>query len=174
MKHVTCCLPILLAGALYGLPVQAQTVHTDLRGYEEVPTLSTSASGAFRAHIDVKGQQIHFELSYDGLTGEVRQAHIHLGMRGVNGGVMVFLCQTAANPDPTGLSPMCPASGTVSGTITSAGVLGPAGQGVPAGGFDDLVAAIRASAAYVNVHTSAYPAGELRGQLGDPRNPRGF
>lgn len=174
MKRSTYCLSIVLAGGLlYGLPAQAQTVQAELRGYEENPTLSTAARGTFRAQIDPVAQQIRYQLSYADLTGEVRQAHIHLGARGTNGGIIVFLCQTAASPDPTGLSPMCPSSGTVSGTITLAGVIGPTGQGLPAGGFDDLVAAIRAGAAYANVHSGTYPGGELRGQLRDISNPLG-
>lgn len=173
MKRSVCSLSIVLAGVLFGLPVHAQTVQAELRGYEENPTLSTAAQGMFRAYIDPVAQQIRYQLSYAGLTGEVRQAHIHLGARGTNGGVIVFLCQTATNVDPTGLAPMCPVSGTVMGTITMAGVIGPAAQGVQAGSFDDLVAAIRAGAAYANVHSGTYPGGELRGQLRDISNPLG-
>lgn len=173
MKRSACSISIVLAGALPGLPAQAQTVQAELRGYEENPTLSTAAQDMFRAQIDPVAQQIRYQLSYAGLTGEVRQAHIHLGARGTNGGVIVFLCQAATNVDPTGLAPMCPASDTVMGTITMAGVIGPAAQGVQAGSFDDLVAAIRAGAAYANVHSGTYPGGELRGQLRDISNPAG-
>jgi hypothetical protein len=44
-------------------------------------------------------------------------------------------------------------------------VTGPAGQGVAAGELADLIRAIRAGAAYVNVHTATYPTGEIRGQI---------
>lgn len=169
MKYITCGLPAVLAAALYALPAQAQTVRTELRGYDEVPTLSTPAMGMFRAHVDEAGQVIHYELSYSGLTGDVTQAHIHLGARGTNGGVMAFLCSA----NPSGSVPMCPPSGTVSGMIMAADVVGPASQGVPAGAFDALAAAIRAGVAYVNVHSSTFPGGEVRGQLGDTRNRRG-
>lgn len=168
MKRTTRSLPALwagalLAGTLCALPAQAQTVRTELRSYDEVPTLSTPAMGTFRAHIDEKSQVIHYELSYSGLTGDVTQAHIHLGARGTNGGVMAFLCSAS----PFGSVPMCPPSGTVSGMIMAADVVGPGSQGVPAGAFDALTAAIRAGAAYVNVHSSAFPGGEVRGQLGE-------
>lgn len=79
----------------------------------------------------------------------------------------VFLCQSATHPDPTGLAPMCgPAPARVSAVLTAANVVGPAGQGVAAGEFAELVRAIRAGAAYVNVHSSTFPGGEVRGQLG--------
>jgi hypothetical protein len=40
-----------------------------------------------------------------------------------------------------------------------------AGQGIAAGDFAELVRAIRAGKAYVNVHSSVFPGGEIRGQL---------
>ena len=38
---------------------------------------------------------------------------------------------------------------------------------VAAGRFDELVRAIRSGTTYVNVHSSLYPGGEIRAQLGD-------
>ena len=49
-----------------------------------------------------------------------------------------------------------------------ANVIGPAGQGITAGQFDELVAAMRADSTYVNVHSSLYPGGEIRAQLDGP------
>jgi len=56
-------------------------------------------------------------------------------------------------------------SGTVSGTFTAASVIGPTPQNIGAGDFDAFVDALRANAAYANVHTTSYPAGEIRGQI---------
>jgi hypothetical protein len=53
----------------------------------------------------------------------------------------------------------------VSGTITAANVIGPAGQGIAATQLAELIRAIRAGAAYANVHSSIWPGGEIRGQL---------
>jgi hypothetical protein len=53
----------------------------------------------------------------------------------------------------------------VSGTITPASVIGPAAQGIQAGEFAELVRALRAGAAYANVHTTTFPGGEIRGQI---------
>lgn len=162
----------LLAAALCALPslANAERVLLPLHGFQEVPSISTSAKGWFAARIDAAAGTIHYTLRYDGLEGEVRQAHIHVGQRHTNGGVSVFLCQTAANPDPTGLAPTCgmpPAQ--VSGMITAANVIGPSAQGVAAGEFAELVKAMRAGAAYVNVHTTTFPGGEIRGQTGHGR-----
>lgn len=151
---VLCCVPILS---------QAQNIAIPLRGFEEVPSISSDARGMFRARVE--DGSIAYRLSYSGLQGEVRQAHIHLGQKGVNGGVSVFLCQTAANPDPAGLAPTCPSSGEVTGLLLPANVIGPSGQGISAGEFAELVAAIRKGVAYVNVHSTSFPGGEIRGQL---------
>lgn len=91
------------------------------------------------------------------------QAHIHFGQFAVNGGISVFLCSNLTDPPPG--TPACPNSGTVSGTLTAASVIGPAGQGIAAGEFEELVEAIDAGIAYVNVHTTMFPTGEIRGQL---------
>lgn len=166
-------LPLGLAAALLCLPgwALAETVQIDLRGHEEVPSVSSAAHGSFRAQID-EGQ-IAYELSYENLQGDVRQAHIHVGQRSANGGVSVFLCQTTFNPDPSGLAPACPESGTVSGVLNAANVLGPGGQGVAAGEFAELVDAIRSGVTYVNVHSTTFPGGEIRGQLRSGRNMSG-
>lgn len=140
-------------------------VEANLRGLNEVPVVLTEATGKFVAHIDPASQSIRYELSYSGLEGTATMAHLHLARRGTNGGIMVWLCQSATNVDPSGQSPQCPLSGSVSGVIQSTAVLGPATQGVSAGEFATLVSAIKAGLVYANVHSTRAPAGELRGQL---------
>ena len=143
---------------------------TRLRGYEETPSaISTTAKGHFSAHYDKASATVTYELSYHDLEGDVRQAHIHFGKRGLNGGIMVWLCQTTFNPAPAAVAaavPVCPQSGSVTGVINSVSVLGPAAQGIEPAAFDEFVRAIRNNAGYVNVHSSKWPAGEIRGQLG--------
>jgi len=137
-----------------------------LNPFQEVPSVSSVAKGEFRLRISKDGLSLGYELSYSGLEGAVRQAHIHLGQTHVNGGISVFLCQTAANnPDPTGLAPECPQAGTVTGNLTAANVIGPAGQGIAAGQFAELVKAIRAGQTYANVHSATFTGGEIRGQI---------
>lgn len=167
VPRMTACSAIL-GGLLLAAPAAlAETVTVELESYQEVPAISSAASGSFRAFIDDKAGTISYELSYGGLTGDVRQAHIHVGQASVNGAVSVFLCQTAVNADPTGLAPQCPESGTATGILQSANMIdgGIVGQGIAPGEFAELIAAIRAGVAYVNIHSSTFPGGELRGQL---------
>lgn len=168
--------PLALAGALLCLsaPAAAESVFVQLKGHEEVPSISTTAHGSFRAEINAAAGTIAYQLSYSGLQGDVRQAHIHFGQRSVNGGVSVFLCQTTFNPDPTTFAPTCPQSGTVSGILRANNVIGPAAQGMTSGEFAELVRAMRNGVAYVNVHSTTFPGGEVRGQVNAWRNVLGF
>lgn len=60
----------------------------------------------------------------------------------------------------------CPADpGVIEGVITAADVVGPILQGIEAGAFSELLAAIRAGKTYVNIHSSKWPAGEIRSQI---------
>lgn len=161
------CASLLALSTAVAVAHEGTTVQARLKGYQEVPSVSTAASGRITVKIDDKAGSLVYELSYDGLEGEVRQAHIHVGQRGVNGGISVFLCQTSFNPDPTGLAPQCLQSGTVRGVIQAANIIGPAAQGVSALEFSELAAAIRAGVAYANLHTTRFPAGEIRAQLRD-------
>jgi hypothetical protein len=122
--------------------------------------VSSAASGSFEATIDDGASEIGFTLTYADLEAPVLFAHIHFGQRSVNGGVAAFLCGGGGKP-------ACPQSGTVTGTIAPADVVGPTGQGIAAGEFGELVAAIRAGRTYANVHSTKFPAGEVRGQIND-------
>lgn len=138
---------------------------TRLNGYNEVVgpgSISTIGRGRFSAKIDKSAKTISYRLTYV-LENAATQSHIHFAQRHVGGGVVAFLCGGGSKPAcPAGVS----APATVTGTITAADVIGPASQGIEAGSFDELVRAMKAGATYVNVHSSRWPAGEIRGQLG--------
>ncbi len=135
-----------------------------LTGYQEVPALSTSGNGTFRASIRSGGSEIRYRLTYAGLEANPTQAHIHLGQRGVAAGVIAFLCDNTGG-GPAGTQPCPNPPATVQGTLHAADVIGPAAQGIDPGEFGELVRAIRAGATYANVHTTKYPGGEVRAQL---------
>ena len=136
-----------------------------LHGYEEVPAVNTPAEGRLELRIANDEASVAYTLSYQNLRGNVTQAHIHFGQRGVNGGIMVWLCGTTALPGPAG-TPACPTpGGSVSGTFASAPVVGPAAQLLAPTDLASVIDAIRSGVAYANVHSSAVASGEIRGQL---------
>ena len=157
---------IAMAGALAFVSAHAEDkgFRAVLLGTQEVPAVSTAAHGGFFMRLSPDGSALHYQLAYAGLEGDVTQAHIHVGQKDVNGGIAAFLCSNLGN-GPAGTQP-CPAPpASISGIITAADVVGPAGQGVDAGEFDELVRAIRRGVAYANVHSSKFPGGEVRSQL---------
>ncbi|MFC7516028.1 CHRD domain-containing protein [Herbaspirillum sp. GCM10030257] len=136
-----------------------------LSGVNEVPlAIFSPGSGQLDVSINEGAGTIQYTLSYSGLTSPVTQAHIHFGKKHVAGGVIAFLCSNLGN-GPAG-TPACPeVEGTISGTITAEGVVAQAPQNVSAGDFTALVTALKTHTGYGNVHSTKFPAGEIRGQL---------
>jgi hypothetical protein len=163
-----------LAAALFAVPavaVHAEDFAATLSGLNEIGGLGAGETGAINSPgtgtvklvLDEKAQTLSYTLTYSDLTS-VLQSHIHFGKARVAGGVMVFFCSNLGN-GPAG-TPVCPASaGTVSGVLTPASVVGPAAQHISAGDFAGLVTALTSDTAYANIHTTALPAGEIRGQV---------
>jgi predicted lipoprotein with Yx(FWY)xxD motif len=119
----------------------------DLTGAQENPPVATAATGKGLAVISADGNTITYLVTYSGLSGTLNAAHIHTGAVGANGGVIL--------PLAAGASPM-------TGTLTSAEFS--ASGSVTT--FAQAVAAIRAGTTYFNLHTTANPGGEIRGQVG--------
>jgi hypothetical protein len=143
----------------------ADNFKASLTGYQEVPSVSTLAEGSFDAKSAGDWLSVDYTLTFSGLQAPVQQAHIHFAQPAVNGPIIIWLCGTAALPGPAG-TPTCPQSGTVSGTFTTANVLpSPSTQQLAAGEIGEMISAMIAGSAYVNVHTTASPGGEIRGQI---------
>lgn len=144
----------------HGAPLRAELI-----GYEEVPAVATRADGMFEARVARDGQSVDYTLAFTGLQGTITQAHIHFAQKSVNGSVAVWLCGTATSSGPLG-TPTCPQSGTVSGTFAAADVVASSTtQQLSAGDLATFIDAMRSGMAYVNVHTSISPGGEIRGQV---------
>ena len=129
-----------------------------LIGFSEVPANNTTGHGDLT--FTMTSTQITFRLVYADLSGPPAAAHIHVGQKNVNGGVSVFFCGGGGQP-------ACPAatSGTVTGTITAANVVGPTAQGFNVGDLAAVERAIKAGVTYANMHTTKFPGGEIRGQV---------
>ncbi len=130
----------------------------ELAGANEVPAVETAATGRAEVSVNEDMTQADFEVRVnDGMA--VTQSHLHCAAVGENGPVIVFLFGFI----PGGFD----VDGTLAEfTLTDANIL-PAGQdcAIPVHDIASLTHALQAGIIYANVHTVAYPAGEIRGQL---------
>jgi hypothetical protein len=166
------CSAIALATAIVAFPASyagAQEFSANLRGFNENPSILSDGTGTFTLSLVRSGENsgtATYTLTYSGLSSSATQGHIHLSKVHVNGGIIVWLCQTATNPSPVANTPTCPADGgTVTGTITPSSVVPVPAQLVPAGDFEALTDGLITNSAYANVHTTNAPGGEIRGQI---------
>ena len=124
-----------------------------LSGANEVPPRTTNASGSFTL-TDRGTAGMNFDLTVNNATN-ITAAHIHLGPAGVNGGVIVPLFGGDTIASQNGR--------LASGTITQASIVGLSGAAPIT--MDSLRALMRSGNAYVNVHSTTFPGGEIRGQI---------
>jgi hypothetical protein len=141
---------------------QTERFSARLGGENEVPPINTAGSGEFL--MEIVDSNITFSLTFSDLSSDLSVAHLHFAPTKVGGGVMIFLCGGGGQPD-------CPVatSGTITGTITAANVTGPTTQGIDVGDLDSALEAVRTRLSYVNMHTTNFASGEIRGQV-RPRN----
>ena len=180
MKRFMAIAVALVATAGSGLAFSDDGSHfkEHLNGLKESPNVvSTTGSGTFEMRINQEETEIAYELTFQDLEDDVRQAHIHIGLPQNMGGIVLWLCGSDALPGPAG-TPRCNVSdpsdnrnGSVSGVLTAANV-----QNVPANGiagptattpgeFAEVIALVRAGKTYANVHTVKFGAGEIRSQI---------
>ncbi len=139
-------------------------------GFREVPSVSSTGSARFRGTINPERTEVAYRLSYEAAEGNVFMAHIHIGQFFANGGISVWFCGDPGSPifpPPGSISvPICdPTAGTLEGVFTAADVLGPAGQGIAAGEFEEFLRALEAGVTYVNIHSDKHIPGEIRAQI---------
>jgi hypothetical protein len=116
---------------------QVDMLEASLSGYNEVPPAPSVASGMVSMRMVADDGLLEVSFSVANLAGTMTGAHVHMGGVGENGGV--------------GLN-LNPAGSVFNATYDITG-------------NTDLVSAVRNGMAYVNVHSTAYPAGEVRGQV---------
>lgn len=125
-------------------------VQMDLSGAEEVPPVTTEAFGNFRWVLYRNGT-VTWRLTVRNIVA-MTMAHIHRAAKGSNGGVQLWLVDKRSSPLTTARevfhTQMIPFP-TFNGGYTPT----------------TFVELVRNGSLYVNVHTTAKPGGEIRGQL---------
>ena len=127
-----------LGAALLASSAGAEVVkyRATLNGPSEVPANSEKGTGTATLDFDTQTKTLTWTVTYRGLTGPARAAHIHgSAAKGVNAPPII--------PFP---KPASPIKGSVKLT-------------------DAQVQSLETGMLYVNVHTAAHPAGEIRGQI---------
>jgi hypothetical protein len=119
---------------------------TTLSGAGEVPPVSTYASGNFDATLSADHTMMTFTLTYQGLKGSATQARIHRGAAGTTGPVLYYLSSGAFTSPLVGETDPAPAGGV---------------PGFLPADYADL----QAGNLYLNLISTAYPSGEIRGQI---------
>lgn len=138
---------------------EAPLVYSHLTGDEEVPVVDTLAQGqaTFRM-VDDGSEALSFKLIVANIM-DVTMAHLHMGAPGENGPVVAFLFRDANNAGSHLFNGIL-----AEGIIIAEDLIGPL-SGNP---LSELIREMEEGNIYVNVHTVAYPGGEIRGQITDP------
>jgi glucose/arabinose dehydrogenase len=126
----------------------------ELSGDHEVPPVDSDAEGEAEFEANRDQTEIRYRLEVEDTEGVV-QAHIHVGSPGENGPVVAFLFGPAAGEDVDDERTIA------RGTIVASDLLGP----LTAMTIRDLLGEMQRGNAYVNVHTTGSPSGEIRGQI---------
>lgn len=150
------CLIVAVAGLATSAQAQFITFTATLSGAQEVPAVTTPALGTATLVLNTVTNQFTIDLQFSGLTAPVTVAHIHRAAAGVNGPVIIGL-------DGMTLSGGRPSWNLISPGVTSFNSGGPlnAPFAFPAAEVSNLIA----GNTYFNVHSSAFPGGEIRGQI---------
>jgi hypothetical protein len=155
----TLCL--LLASVAKAQPIESFNgqFRANLSGYGEVPVVLTTGSGQLTIAASSDQTSLNVTLNFNKLVGVAQSASLYLGSSGTTGGAVALLCG--------GTAPACPATadGTVTVTLSASDVLAIPAQGLAAGDLANVIQALANGAIYVNVITSKFANGEIRGQV---------
>jgi hypothetical protein len=159
---------ILLAGATLIAAPGAAAVHVytaSLSGAHEVPHVATPGSGFAVVTVDDVANSMRVQVDFSGLVGNTIASHIHCCQPfGTN-------AQVATTTPTFAGFPLGVTSGSYDQTLdmTLASSYNPAFVTAHGGNVaqarTDFFAGLAATQAYLNVHTSTFPGGEIRGQL---------
>jgi hypothetical protein len=134
-------------------PSGAQTFLASLDGEQEVPPVTTSATGTLTLTVSADLTSVDYILKVSKLSN-LTVARLHEGASGKEGSTIATLYD---GPTKSGSF-----TGTLAqGTLTKADLAGPlAGKTI-----EDLVVLLAAGSVYINVGSTSHTSGEIRGQL---------
>ncbi|QWG25131.1 CHRD domain-containing protein [Bradyrhizobium sediminis] len=139
MSKIRTMLATLALGAAVAIagPAFAEKLKATLDGKAEVPATTSAGKGTADLDYDAATKKLSWKVIYSGLSGPATAAHFHgPAAAGANGGVALAIPNAAKSP--------------VEGSATLT---------------DAQAADLMAGKYYINIHTAANPAGEIRGQV---------
>ena len=160
-------LAVALIGLAGGSDAGVIVYTTDLSGPNESPPNVSPGTGFAEVDFDNVAQTLHVHVTFSGLLGTTTASHIHAATA-VPGTGKAGVATTT--PNFSGF-PLGVTVGTYDNTLdlTLASSYNPAyvtaHGGTPAGAESALVASLAAGTSYLNIHTTAFPGGEIRGFL---------
>ncbi|WP_310474763.1 CHRD domain-containing protein [Sandarakinorhabdus sp.] len=141
-------------------PATATTFRGTFSGANEVPVRASAGTGIGDFRISDDNRFATVQINFTGVTGPLRAAHIHC-----------CALPTANGPVAIDFAPPAISSGSISrlfdltlGSTYTSGFL-TAGGGTAAGAQARLLAGLNAGQGYFNLHTAAFPGGEIRANL---------
>ena len=136
-------LGLFMLGAGSHLAAATMTLSANLSGANEVPAVTSSASGRAILTVDTATSAYSLSVTVTGLTNGFAASHLHEAPAGVNGGVVNSIGGSTAFTGAAG--------GFYAGTFT--------------GTYGGSLSALLSGGTYFNIHTAANPSGELRGNF---------
>ena len=154
MRHVWIC-TCVLATLVFASAASAQTVTltANLQGGNETPPVLTGMVGTAEVTVDLVNREVVVSLRVFNTPTPTVAGHIHVGSVGLAGPVVLNF------PDIPGRS----GDFNMSFRLGESAFVARQPQGINT--MDDIIQAIVAGGAYVNIHTQQNPGGEIRGQL---------
>jgi hypothetical protein len=132
-----------------------ETLGAVLSPANEVPAVTGTTSSGTASIIFMDANTMRFNVQVTTIDS-VTQSHIHAGVAGSNGPIMVWLYPASRTISTTNL-------GRLTGVLRQADLTRASVYQAPYT-FDSVATRVRAGTAYVNVHTRRAPGGEIRGQ----------